>query len=797
MAQPNAEQQAVEWEDKAFIKQVTLRGTVVGLIIGSFVLISNFQFGLQTGWVSMMSLPSALLACAIFKQVYPKIVSPQRLVDQPFTDVENVYIQSIAVAVGTGPLALGFVGVIPAIEKFLTKEESGGFITGEDGGTSLSLTKLIIWSIALAFFGVFFAVPLRKQVIIKEKLPFPSGSATATLISVLNDSEILHEVPKSELRKIYYEYNEVLRSEDRESSATGEGNNGTPSLGPAGDDINDTTTNTTYNENLKILIRTFTVSSIYTLVSYFIPIIKAIPIFGSYLNENYLWNFQPSPAYIGQGIIMGLPTTSYMLFGCVLGWGIMAPLCKFFKLVDPDAEVNDWENGIQGWILWCSLSVMVVDSCVGFIVVTVKSVLKWYFEHREGMYEKLPSIFSAQDIFGGNSSLGEQHLLIAEGTSNSPILTAPCSNGHNSISNDTSPMAKKSQLSLLDGDNGESQSGGLYEVHSNTMVRMKSLNGASAVSGGTSMARGNSVIYMSKEHDHDVKDPKYLIKYTTVFSGIIISSIVCIISMVYIYGIAIIPIYSIILALILALFLSVLAVRALGETDLNPVSGIGKLSQLIFALITPRNKPGAVLLNLIAGAIAEAGAQQAGDLMQDLKTGHLLGASPKAQFIAQMIGASWSIVLSSVMYVLYNKVYDIPNENFRIPTAVIWIDCARLVLGNGLPRGATTTSVVLGIIFGIISFVKNIYRDHDKDENKFIGKMLLYLPSGVAVGVGIYNTPSFTIARFIGGLIGYIWVTQKKCNRTTIIVFSSGLVLGEGICSIFNMVFSSFNVPHL
>jgi hypothetical protein len=47
-------------------------------------------------------------------------------------------------------------------------------------------------------------------------------------------------------------------------------------------------------------------------------------------------------------------------------------------------------------------------------------------------------------------------------------------------------------------------------------------------------------------------------------------------------------------------------VRALGETDLNPVSGLGKISQLLFAVIQPGN----VAANIIAGGVAEAGAQQ-------------------------------------------------------------------------------------------------------------------------------------------------------------------------------------------
>lgn len=129
--------------DKVSIQQVTLRSTVVGLIIGSIICITNFQFGFQSGWVSMMSLPAALLAFAIFK-VLPIGISKN------FTDVENVFVQSIAVAVGTGPLCYGLVGIIPAMEKFMTAEESG---IGSE--LKLSLSQLMIWSLGLGLFGVF------------------------------------------------------------------------------------------------------------------------------------------------------------------------------------------------------------------------------------------------------------------------------------------------------------------------------------------------------------------------------------------------------------------------------------------------------------------------------------------------------------------------------------------------------------------------------------------------------------------------------------------------------------------
>lgn len=58
--------------------------------------------------------------------------------------------------------------------------------------------------------------------------------------------------------------------------------------------------------------------------------------------------------------------------------------------------------------------------------------------------------------------------------------------------------------------------------------------------------------------------------------------------------------------------------------------------------------------------------------MQDLKTGHLHGASPRAQFYGQMIGSLASVFVSSGIYLLYRNVYEFPNTSFPVPTAAIW-----------------------------------------------------------------------------------------------------------------------------
>jgi hypothetical protein len=162
----------------------TPRSLLVGLLIGTLIIFSNTYFGLQTGWISTMSMPSALIGFAAFKTV-------SKHLSFPFTPVENVLIQTVAGAVGTMPLGCGFVGVIPALEYLLREGEdgpSGDGGTGEGGPLRVGFWKLVIWSLGVCLFGVVFAVPLRKEVIVREKLKFPTGTATALMIKVLHGS---------------------------------------------------------------------------------------------------------------------------------------------------------------------------------------------------------------------------------------------------------------------------------------------------------------------------------------------------------------------------------------------------------------------------------------------------------------------------------------------------------------------------------------------------------------------------------------------------------------------------------
>lgn len=72
-----------------------------------------------------------------------------------------------------------------------------------------------------------------------------------------------------------------------------------------------------------------------------------------------------------------------------------------------------------------------------------------------------------------------------------------------------------------------------------------------------------------------------------------------------------------------------------------------------------------------------------------------------------------------------------------------------------------------------------------------------WIPSGVAFAIGFLNTPSFSLARFIGGLIEYLYhrrVGKAGGADIRLIVIASGFVLGEGVVSVVTLVLRTCGV---
>jgi len=235
------------------------------------------------------------------------------------------------------------------------------------------------------------------------------------------------------------------------------------------------------------------------------------------------------------------------------------------------------------------------------------------------------------------------------------------------------------------------------------------------------------------------------------------------------------------IAVALSAVLSIVATRSTGETDINPVGGMGKVSQLVYGGIAP----GQTSTNLLAAAVTGAGASQCADMMQDLKTGYLLGASPRKQFLAQLVGICAGVVLVVPVYYLFTAGYELGGEKLPAPAAFAWKAMAELLTkGFGaLPTMAVEASA-LGAMLGI---VLSILQRVDRIKG--------YVPSGLAMGIAFIIPAYYSFVMFYGVAAWWIW---KRKSPTQVERFNfalaSGLVAGEGLMGIVNAALTIFGI---
>jgi len=188
--------------------------------------------------------------------------------------------------------------------------------------------------------------------------------------------------------------------------------------------------------------------------------------------------------------------------------------------------------------------------------------------------------------------------------------------------------------------------------------------------------------------------------------------------------------------------------------------------------------------------VAEAAATQVGDLMQDLKTGHLLRSSPRAQFYSQLIGSTLSAVVTVAAYQLYSHTYSIPSEQFPALVSHVWKDMA-VLMQKGL-SALPASSRAFGASFAAIGVALPLV------EHALPHAYAGYLPSGIAFGIGMYVTADWSIPRLAGALLEYLWRRyDPRSHELHMLMLASGFVLGEGVMSIVALFFTALGVPKL
>jgi len=144
--------------DNRNASELTGKAIAAGAALGTVVASVNVYMGLKIGWTEGGSILAAILGFVLL-----------RFLAGGLTKVENNIVQTLASA--SGSLAGVVITVVAAFSLL---------------GRPMNYLEISIYLLAVAFLGVFYAIPLRKQLVEVERLPFPTGTATATTIEALH-----------------------------------------------------------------------------------------------------------------------------------------------------------------------------------------------------------------------------------------------------------------------------------------------------------------------------------------------------------------------------------------------------------------------------------------------------------------------------------------------------------------------------------------------------------------------------------------------------------------------------------
>lgn len=243
----------------------------------------------------------------------------------------------------------------------------------------------------------------------------------------------------------------------------------------------------------------------------------------------------------------------------------------------------------------------------------------------------------------------------------------------------------------------------------------------------------------------------------------------------------------------------------------SPISGIGLIGVIISSIVflvlgvelfqDPMLSKFAVALAIFTTSVILATAAISNDNLQDLKTGHLVGATPWKQQVALLVGCVFGalaiVSVLNLLYQAYGFVGAMPREGMdassalAAPQANLMSTIAQGIFHHNIEWGYMAFGVFVGILMIIIDKILK-------------GTQKMSLPP-LAVGIGIYLPPAVNIPLVIGGILKYIvmqHLTKKyaknshkeeklaSCEQRGTL-FASGLIVGE---SIFGVIIAGITV---
>jgi uncharacterized oligopeptide transporter (OPT) family protein len=228
-----------------------------------------------------------------------------------------------------------------------------------------------------------------------------------------------------------------------------------------------------------------------------------------------------------------------------------------------------------------------------------------------------------------------------------------------------------------------------------------------------------------------------------------------------------------VIAVLTTFLLVIVAARATGETDITPTGPLGKITQLTFGAIAPGN----ITTNLMTANMSAGAVSHAGDLLTDLKSGYLLGANPRQQFLAQFFGVlAGGLVVIPAFFTLIPNVSMLGTERWPAPAALVWRGVAEL-LAKGVDALHPTARIGLavGAALGIVIPLLEMRFPRQKK----------YIPSATGLGLAFTINGFNSISMFLGALLA-LWFSKwrPRLHAQYTIPVSSGIIAGESLMGV-------------
>ncbi len=315
------------------VRQLSIRSVISGMLIGGLMSISNLYVGLKSGWGLNVTVTSCIIAFAVFK-VLEAIFPPWR--KDHFTVLENYTMSSAASAAGYISSA-GLVSAVPALT----------LITGRE----LSVWEGMAWMASVSLLGVFMAIPLKRQLINIDQLPFPEGMATAQTLKTMHTtgSDAIDKARALLYAAIAGGLIEVWKGG---FTAIGEL---WATVGGWKQSLAETLSRITLPEHLSIFLgldRLFGWKTAPTESKASVPL-------GEHLMSQYTIGVEGSFLMVAAGAIMGIRVGCSLLIGAIAYFGIIGPYLRLYQIL-PDGVP------ITRWTLWPATSMMVASGLLSF-----------------------------------------------------------------------------------------------------------------------------------------------------------------------------------------------------------------------------------------------------------------------------------------------------------------------------------------------------------------------------------------------------------------------------------------------